>query len=615
MMISKDIYSFSCRKALRLFLLLFCYLFSVSLSAQEAGNNDEQVKRLQRAIFVFNFSQQVSWQNLDEIKSFKIGVLGPDRTVLDLKSLANKRKIYGKPVEIVRFQLVKDVKDIQVLYVNQKYNYEIQYVLNKVAGKHILLISEDYNFNSSMINMVNVGNSFEYEINANRLRKEGFTFAPSLSKYAITSSQKWKRLYRDTEKSLVAVKEENKEQQSVLKDITKQVENQNEELGVKQQEIKAKQEEISKRNQIIQNLYSESQLQQKKYEEKLLIEQELENNIEQQITFIKSQEEKIRISNLEIQKQTEVLNNQKEEIVQQKNVLKNQAEEINLQKQINILLVSLVAIVLLVSIYIYRSYRLKKRLTKELRQRNQEIREQSLELEQKNSELEQFAYIASHDLQEPLNTISSFIGLISEDYGDSFDEAGKESLSFIQDASVRMKKLIDALLQYSRLGRSKDFTEVDCNKVLDEIQKDLKTVIDRTQSTIHVKKLPKVTGNDIELRLLFQNLISNGMKFMKEGKKPVLHISGIKEKAEEGDKNFIKFSVKDNGIGIPQEHQQRIFSIFQRLHTRDQYKGTGIGLAHCKKIIESHGGEIGLTSKEGEGTTFYFTIPAADTNL
>lgn len=611
MKILQDTYKLNFRRTFSVLLLLSYGLFSIPVAGQDSSTNDEQVKRLQRAIFIFNFAQQVSWQNLEETKKFKIGVLGPDRTILDLKSLASKRKIYGKPVEIVRFQSVKSIKDIQVLYVNQKYNYEIQYVLNKVLNKHILLIGEDYNFNSSMINMVNVGNSFEYEINANRLSKEGFTFAPSLSKYAITSSQKWKRLYKDTEKSLVAVKEENKEQQSVLKDITKQVENQNEQLGVKQQEIKAKQEEILKRNQIIQNLYSESQLQQKKYEEKLLIERELEKNIEEQITFIKNQEEKIKISNLEIEKQITVLNNQKEEINQQKNVLKNQAEEINLQKQINILLMSLVAIVVLVSIYIYRSYRLKKRLTNELRHRNQEIREQSVELEQKNSELEQFAYIASHDLQEPLNTISSFIGLISEDYGDSFDETGKESLSFIQDASVRMKNLIDALLQYSRLGRSKDFAEVDCNRVLDEIQKDLKTVIDRTQSTINVKKLPAVIGNDIELRLLFQNLISNAMKFMKEGEKPVIHIWGTKQTVEEDEnKNFIKFSIKDNGIGIPKEHQQRIFSIFQRLHSRDKYKGTGIGLAHCKKIIESHGGEIGLTSEIGKGTTFYFTIPA-----
>ncbi|MBQ4821705.1 YfiR/HmsC family protein [Aquimarina sp. MMG016] len=587
---------------------LLVVLFSLKINAQ--GSSDAEVKRLQRTIFVFNFAQQVGWQNLQELETFKIGVLGPDRTILDLQAMSQKRKIHGKPVEIVRFQLIKNVKNIQLLYVNNKYNYSINYILNKISDKNILLVSEDYNFNSSMINMVNVEDSFEYEINVTRMEKEGFAIAPSLKRYAVTSSEKWKRLYRKTERSLTQAQQEKKRQDSILRNKEKQIKSQKdkitdqlEKIDDQENEIYTREEQITERNREIENLYTQSEIQQKKYEEKVLIEAELEKNIQEQIAFIKTQEEKIIAGNEEITKRNEFLKQQSKQIKEQEDVLKRQSSEIDTQKKINLLLITLVLIILGASFFIYRGYLTKKRFTKELEKKNQAIYAQSLELETKNKELEQFAYIASHDLQEPLNTISSFIGLIAEDYGDSFDDVGKESLAFIKDASIRMKNLIDALLEYSRLGRSKEYVKVNCNKVIEELKDDLKNVIERTQAKINIKNLPNVNGSEIELRLLFQNLISNGIKFRDQDTIPQIDISSSKVNG------FWQFSVKDNGIGIPKEHQERIFAIFQRLHSREQYQGTGIGLAHCKKIVESHGGEIWLESKEGEGSTFYFTIP------
>ncbi len=574
---------------------------TVNISAQDSGN--EEVKRLQRAIFVFNFAQQVGWPNVDEQKVFKIGVLGADRTIIDLRAMAQKRKIYNKSVEVVRFQRITEIKNVNLLYVNHKYNYDMHYLLRKISGKHILLVGEDYNFNSSMINMVNVGDSFEYEINANRIEKEGFVIAPTLKRYAISSSEKWKKLYRNTEKSLHVAKQENKAKQSLLDNKEKEIQDQKKRIDVKE-------EEINEQHKQIENLYTEGQLQQKKYEEKVLIEEELERSIQEQILFIENQKERIKNSNEEIQKQGEILEDQKSKIVDQEEILAQQNSELKKQKRINILLISLVTLFLFVGFIIYRGYLAKKRFSKELQEKNLAIYEQSLELEAKNKELEQFAYIASHDLQEPLNTISSFIGLISEDYGESFDEVGKESLTFIKDASIRMKKLIDALLEYSRLGRGTEYTRVDCNRVFLELQKDLQNVIEKNKAKITVKNLPTVKGSEIELRLLLQNLISNAIKFRESNVAPLIDISCVKvTDISEGAKGFWKFAVKDNGIGIPEEHKERIFAIFQRLHSREKYKGTGIGLAHCKKIVESHGGKIWLTSEYGKGSTFYFTIP------
>ncbi len=597
-------------------LILFLVLGNIQrVKGQDLGN--EEVKRAQRTIFIYNFAQQIGWPQIAELETFKIGVLGPDRTVIDLKAIAQKRKIFGKPIEVVRYQFVKNIKDIQLLYVHNKYNYDIAYILRKISKKNILLVSEDYFYNSSMINMVNVGDSFEYEINENRIEREGFVIAPSLKQYAVTSSQKWKGLFKSTEQSLVNALNENEEQKAEIKSKNDQLKQQEKKIENQSKTLDNIQEKIVENNQWIKELSNQNQIQEKKYEEKLLIEKELEKNIQEQVTFIKAQEERIKQSVVEIEEKERYLEEQNKQIKEQESILDRQRGEIEDQKTINWYLIALISLILIGGFFVYRSYLNKKKLNKVLQAKNKEIHEQSLDLESKNKELEQFAYIASHDLQEPLNTISSFIGLISEDYGDSFDEVGKESLNYISDASIRMKKLIDSLLEYSRLGRSTDFVDTGMETILQEIKEDFRNVLERTNAKIHSVKLPVVFGNPIELRLLLQNLISNGIKFTDKETIPEIHINVTTKNVpiNSQTETFWEFSVKDNGIGIPKKHQDRIFAIFQRLHSREQYQGTGIGLAHCKKIIESHGGNIWLESEEGKGTTFYFTIPKKENIL
>ena len=149
-----------------------------------------------------------------------------------------------------------------------------------------------------------------------------------------------------------------------------------------------------------------------------------------------------------------------------------------------------------------------------------------------------------------------------------------------------MKNLIDALLEYSRLGKKKSHSEIDCNTLVNTIKSDLGNVIDRTKSTVNIEPLPTIKGSPVELRLLFQNLISNGIKFIQPDRNPIIDIDCIKTKDEKTpSKSYWEFSIKDNGIGIAEEHKERIFSIFQRLHSREEYEGTGIGLAHCKSCL------------------------------
>jgi signal transduction histidine kinase len=250
-----------------------------------------------------------------------------------------------------------------------------------------------------------------------------------------------------------------------------------------------------------------------------------------------------------------------------------------------------------------------EKLQMEIREANtnleKKVEQRTAELESKNKELEQFAYVASHDLQEPLRTTSSFVELLRKQYYDKIDGNANRYIDYILQSSDRMKTLIKDLLDYSRLGREKRLEPVDCNHLLSEVLADLGKVIKENGATITAGPLPEIKAFPTEIKLVFQNLISNSIKFRRQGIAPEIHISA------QHKKNSWQFSFSDNGIGIEEQHRERIFIIFQRLHNRADYEGSGIGLAHVKKIVELHGGRIWIDSEPGKGSTFYFTIADA----
>jgi len=224
-------------------------------------------------------------------------------------------------------------------------------------------------------------------------------------------------------------------------------------------------------------------------------------------------------------------------------------------------------------------------------------------LEQKNKETEQFAYIASHDLQEPLRTITNYIGLFSADYKGKLDKEADVYINFINKAAGRMQTLIVDLLEYTRIENDRERAEVDLNVLVDEILKDIEKTITENNAVIKFEKLPVLTGYFSRLKSLFQNLISNAIKFRKSDVAPIVIIT-----AKDMDKDWL-FEIKDNGIGIEKDYFEKIFKLFQRLHAKKEYGGTGIGLAHCKKIVELRGGKIWVESEFGKGSSFFFTLP------
>ena len=242
----------------------------------------------------------------------------------------------------------------------------------------------------------------------------------------------------------------------------------------------------------------------------------------------------------------------------------------------------------------------------DLTQRNadaEKLAAKARELARSNSELEQFAYVASHDLREPLRMISSFGQHLAKRGKGKLDSVAEAYLAQVLDGAERMKVLIGDLLEFSRVGtQTKPFEPVDCNQVLALAQANLKVALDESGGTVSASTLPTLRGDGVQLTQVFQNLIGNALKF-KGARAPHVDVTALA-----GAEHWT-FSIKDTGIGIDPQHFKRIFAIFQRLHTREEYPGTGIGLAICKRIIERHGGTIWLESEPGAGTTFFFTLP------
>jgi light-regulated signal transduction histidine kinase (bacteriophytochrome) len=237
------------------------------------------------------------------------------------------------------------------------------------------------------------------------------------------------------------------------------------------------------------------------------------------------------------------------------------------------------------------------------RQMEETLARKTAELERSNTELQQFASVASHDLQEPLRTVTSYTQLIMRRYRDKLDSDAGEFMDYIVEGTTRMRQLIEDLLALSRVGSNAgEFTPVSTGEVLDEALAALRAVIQETDAVVHRESLPVVSADRRQLVQVFVNLIANGIKFRGEAS-PKIDISARANGAE-----WI-FSIADNGIGMEPQYLERIFVIFQRLHTRSEYPGTGIGLAICKKIVERHGGRIWAESKFGAGSTFHFTIP------
>jgi len=242
----------------------------------------------------------------------------------------------------------------------------------------------------------------------------------------------------------------------------------------------------------------------------------------------------------------------------------------------------------------------------ERRRAEEQLRLTSANLERSNTELQQFAYVASHDLSEPLRMVISYLEILRDQAKPKLDAQEREFIGFAADGAQRMQALIKDLLAYSRVDlRGGTFELTSCEQAFDSAIANLKVAIAESNATITREPLPKVSADAVQLTQVFQNLIGNAIKFH-GSEPPRIHVAAQRRE------NEWLFSVRDNGIGIDPRNFDRIFDLFQRLHTRQEYPGTGMGLAICKKIVERHGGQMWVESKPGQGSAFFFTLPVAE---
>ncbi|MGZ4597078.1 MAG: sensor histidine kinase [Actinomycetes bacterium] len=259
-------------------------------------------------------------------------------------------------------------------------------------------------------------------------------------------------------------------------------------------------------------------------------------------------------------------------------------------------------------IRIVQEYALAEQAREDALRAREQLEEQAVDLQRSNTELEQFAYVASHDLQEPLRKVASFCQLLERRYKGQLDERGDQYIEFAVDGAKRMQQLINDLLAFSRVGRlTSDFIDIDLDEAVEQSIRQLAATVEEAGATVTHDPLPTVRGEGTLLVQLFQNLIGNGIKFRGEAP-PRVHI------AVRQDEDMWEFTCADNGIGIEPQYADKIFVIFQRLHGRDVYGGTGIGLAMCKKIVEYHGGRMWLDTSVRDGTTFRWTLPVTVTS-
>jgi light-regulated signal transduction histidine kinase (bacteriophytochrome) len=255
-----------------------------------------------------------------------------------------------------------------------------------------------------------------------------------------------------------------------------------------------------------------------------------------------------------------------------------------------------------------------ERVNDDLRRENTEraaaeeaLREKTQALARSNADLEQFAYVASHDLQEPLRMVSSYMQLFERRYKGALDAQADKYIDYAVDGAKRMQALIAGLLEYSRVGRADEpSAPVDTAAALEQALTNLRSALEESQAVVTHDPLPRVLGVGAHITRVFQNLVGNGLKFRRPDLPPRIHVAARRRGPE------ALFTVSDNGIGIDPQYSDRVFVIFQRLHTRSEYPGTGIGLSVCKKVVERHGGRIWLESEPGVGTSFFFTLPAPE---
>ena len=587
---------------------ILCCLFLFQSAAARQLKKEEIT-----SAYIFNFSKNIEWQKEDQIPEFRFLIISDDSAINhEMLNLAASQKMKGKPIRVIISESVKIPKDIQLIFITHGMKDLTQPVFQRIEGQNTLLITEGFDDKRNiMINLIGTkDNTIKFEINKANILNQGLKVLPDMVLLGGTEIDVAK-LYKESQDTL-------RTKESMIAALQKRLDSLNVQIEFTYKEIRKQNLLIAQQNQDITEQRNQLEKQRSQLERQRDTLSQQTNSLHKSQQMLKQQEGILEQQQREVENGKAILSDQKAKIANQNASIRNQMkvlEEqdivISTQKSIQHFLILIIILVLGLSYTIYRGYKSKQLSNRQLKEQgiqikrlNQDLLERATALETANKEMEAFSYSVSHDLRAPLRSIDGFSQAIIEDYTNKIDERGKDYLRRVRSAAQRMAQLIDDMLNLSRVTRNEMvLQEVDLSATAEDLAEKLRELNPDRQVEFVIQPGIRVKGDEHLLRIALENLFNNAWKYT--SKHPMARIEFGSRIIERKRVCF----VKDDGAGFDMKYAQRLFGAFQRMHTSEEFPGTGIGLATVQRIINRHGGRIWAESEVENGATFYFSIP------
>lgn len=580
--------------------------------AQTATDEIVTVRNKQRVNYIYNFTDYITWSNLDGKKSFVIGVFGESEEALvsEFKNAALKKNIKNLPVEIKHFVRLEDIEDIQILYIHKRENIAIGALLPKLSLSNTLLVSENYPFRASMINFMEFENEFHFDINESNINRAGLLVSPQLLTFSIQQQKDWEEVYERLERDEIRLQEQKSELKLLNEEIERQKRRVDAQLAqIKRQQLSLNSQEgdLSARNRDLQKKLDEIQKQRNQLDELQLKVKTQSEETYRLTNTLDRQEDSIRKRQKELIEQKFKISEQGDRIFEQSESIKAQDEKLNTQweklRRQGLLIYVFIGIFLLIAsqiFFAFRQYQRKKRSEEEVRIQNDKL----LSL---NESLDSFVYRVSHDLKAPVINVKNMISMLKEHKGSEENLLVDKIIENLDLSSNRLEMTITDLLELSKIERVDGKREqIRIKDVVHSILPEFQNEFDSIGASIELSFLDVGTYSSYsEILSILQNLLTNSVKYRKKDV-PLQITIATKEK-----NGYTELVYSDNGLGIDlTQFQSKVFSMFQRFNTDNSIAGTGVGMYIIKRLVEKNHGTIYLESEPNKGLTYFITLPS-----